>query len=411
MSPAQDPCGTPVLSALEAFYAQGIDDLAEWSSSTLEEARARGLDDVATVEALRVDEFMSLYLEQIHSVPPDQWARSLPLPEGHLRSALTGRELVDVPRTGRLNMLMDGRLYGAERLPRHLSADHRELKASLCYAHDVIFEDPFDDEHHALVAMKAITETFPDKVMKPALEPGLFVRTVRALADLAPLVRAGTVMFIPRQLTADPQSIAVAGSSYAGMGGEISRKELAERTVRAWLLSGGRAVPLFASADEEAAFRDAAALLAPLLPEQEKGFMHRLAALALPNCGQLDTRHMLEIREEPLFTSFRARQRQALAFVGDGEDTDALRLYREEMRAAADETNRLSSRGLMAKFTVPKALGWLTGSMIMQPPSWTAALAALGAITAHSAAEAWYERDSGTRALHHHYATLGAGES
>ncbi|MEE1752870.1 hypothetical protein [Streptomyces sp. SP18CS02] len=403
-----EPSGTPVLSALEAFYARDIDDLAAWSGSMLAESRARGDDVAATVAALRVDDFMTVYLEQIHSVGPDHWARSLPMPDGHLRSALLGRELVAVPRSGRLNMLMDGRLFGAERLPRQLAADHRELKAPLCYAHDVIFEDPFDDEHHALVQMRVIQREFPDTDMRPALEPDLFVRTVRALADLAPLIRAGTVMFVPRQLTAAPRSVAVAGSSIAGMGGEVSRKELAERTVRAWLLTGGRAVPLFASADEEAAFRDSAALLAPLLPEREGGFMRRLAALALPNSGRLDIRHMLEIREESLFQQFRTRQRAALAAVGDGEDATALRLYREEMRAAAADTNRRSGSGLMAKFTVPKAVGWLTGAMILQPGSGQAALAALGAITTHSAMEAWQERDKGARALHHHYATLGA---
>ncbi|MCF3137520.1 hypothetical protein [Streptomyces olivochromogenes] len=273
MSTAQASCGTPVLSALEAFYARDIDDLAAWGRATFDEARAKGLDDIATIEALRVDAFMSVYLEQIHSVPAERWAASLPMPEGHLRSALLGRELVDVPRTGRLNVLMDGRLYGAERLPSRLSADYRELKAPLCYAHDVLFEDPFDDEHHALVQMRVIQESSPDTVMRPVLEPGLFVRTLRTLADLAPLIRAGTVMFIPRQLTADPRSIAMAGSSIAGLGGAVSRQELAERTVRAWLLTGGRAVPLFADADEEAAFREAAALLAPLLPEREGGFM------------------------------------------------------------------------------------------------------------------------------------------
>ncbi|MET8451307.1 hypothetical protein [Streptomyces sp. NPDC005209] len=407
MSTAQASCGTPVLSALEAFYARDIDDLAAWGRATFDEARAKGLDDIATIEALRVDAFMSVYLEQIHSVPAERWAASLPMPEGHLRSALLGRELVDVPRAGRLNVLMDGRLYGAERLPSRLSADYRELKAPLCYAHDVLFEDPFDDEHHALVQMRVIQESSPDTVMRPVLEPGLFVRTLRTLADLAPLIRAGTVMFIPRQLTADPRSIAMAGSSIAGLGGAVSRQELAERTVRAWLLTGGRAVPLFADADEEAAFREAAALLAPLLPEREGGFMRRLAALALPNSGRLDTRHMLEIREESLFREFRARQRKALALVGDGEDAEALRLYREEMRAAADETNRRSGRGLMARFTAPKAVGWLTGAMVIQPASWQAALAAFGAITAQSAMETWQDREKHTRALHHHYATLG----
>lgn len=238
--------------------------------------------------------------------------------------------------------------------------------------------------------------------------PELFVRTVEALADLAPLVRAGIVTFLPRQLTADPRSIEVAGSSIAGAGGEISRRELAERTLRAWLLTGGRAVPLFASEDEETAFKEAAGVLSALTPAAASTALRRLAALAVPASGQLEIRRMVEIRHEDAFARFRVRQREALLAVGDGLDASARRVYREEMRAAAEEVNRRTGRSLLAKFTVPKALGWLTGAMIVHPDGWKAVLGALGAFSTEAVLEAWQDRDRrAQRAIHHHYATLG----
>jgi len=235
---------------------------------------------------------------------------------------------------------------------------------------------------------------------------------VEAIADLAPLIRAGIVTFLPRQLTADPRSVEVAGSSFAGAGGEISRRELAERTLRAWLLTGGRAVPLFASEDEETAFKDAAGLLSTLTPRAESTALHRLAALALPASGRLEIRRMLEIRHEEVFARFRVRQREALLAVGDGQDAHARRTYREEMRAAAEEINRRTGRSLLAKFTVPKALGWLTGAVVVQPDGWKTALGALGALTTEAVLEAWQDRDRrAQRALHHHYATLAVPPS
>ncbi|MFF7311204.1 hypothetical protein [Streptomyces sp. NPDC008137] len=407
LNASAETTGTPVLDALESFYARDIDDLASWAGRTLNDAVSRGRDVASTMAALRADEFMTVYLNQIHSVPPERWARALPLPDGHLRAALLGRELVDVPRSGRPNLFMDGRLYGAERLPEQLSPDCRELKAPLCYAHDIVFEDPFDDEHHALEQLRVLREYEPDTAGYPAFDPRIFVRTLETLSQLTPLIRSGTIIFIPRQLTAHPTSIATAGSSFAGAGGEVSRRELAERTLRAWLLTGGRAVPLFASTAEEAVFREVAGVLGGLLPEAEGTFMRRLANLALPSSGQLDTRRMLEIRHEEVFTRFRIRQRAALAAVGDGHDVSARQLYREEMRAAADEVNRRSNRSVLAKFTVPKAIGWLTGAMLVVPDGWQALFAAVGALTAESAVEAWQDRDQrAQQALHHHYATL-----
>lgn len=401
--------GTPVVSALEAFYGRDIDDLADWTRRTLATSVARGLDVAATVSALRADDFLDVYLNQIHSVPHEQWTQSLPLADGHLRATLLGRELVEVPMAGRLNLFMDGQHFGAERLPSQLSPDHRELKAPLCYAHDVVLEDPFDDEHHPLEMIRWVRQRFPHVVASPAPEPGLFVRTVEALADLAPLIRAGTLIFIPRQLTANPVSVRTAGSSIGGMGGEASHQELAERTLRAWLLTGGRAVPLFSSLAEEAKFRDAAGLLAPLVSDVEGEFLRRLTLLALPASRRLEIRRMLEIRHEEAFTRFRTRQRAALAAVGDGQDVAARRMFREEMKAAAEEANLRSRRSVLAKFSVPKATGWLTGAMIVAPMGWRSALAALGVLTVEAVVEAWQDRDRrAQRTLHHHYATLAA---
>lgn len=399
--------GTPVVEALESFYRRDIDDLAGWARRTLDAGTSRGEDARTIVDALNAGDFLEVYLSQLRAVPMETWAKALPLPDGHLRAALLARELVAVPASGRRNLFMDGRHYGAERMPGQLSPDYRELKAPLCYAHDVVLEDPFDDEHDPLTAARTIRETFPEAQIALAPDPDTFVRTIEVLADLAPLIRTGVVIFIPRQLTADPDVVAVKGSNLVARMPGLAERDLAERTLRAWLLTGGRAVPLFASPDEEQAFRDTAGLLADLVPEAESERMHRLATLALPSSGRLEIRRMDEIRHEDVFTRFRARQRMALAAVGDGEDEETRRAYREEMRAAAEEVNTRSARGALAEITLPKAVGWATGTLAASAAGWRAALAAVGALTAESVVEAWQDRERQARqALHHHYATL-----
>lgn len=84
-------------------------------------------------------------------------------------------------------------------------------------------------------------------------------------------------------------------------------------------------------------------------------------------------------------------------------------MFREEMKAAAEEGNLRSRRSVLAKFSMPKATGWLTGAIIVAPMGWRSALAALGALTVEAVVEAWQERGGRVqRALHHHYVTLAA---
>jgi hypothetical protein len=73
--------GTPVIDALETFYRRDIDDLANSARRTLDSAASRGTDVNNTLAMLRADDFLAVYLEQIHSVPPERWAESLPLPD------------------------------------------------------------------------------------------------------------------------------------------------------------------------------------------------------------------------------------------------------------------------------------------------------------------------------------------
>ncbi|MEU7826691.1 hypothetical protein [Catellatospora sp. NPDC049133] len=172
------------------------------------------------------------------------------------------------------------------------------------------------------------------------------------------------------------------------------------------LLTGGSAVPLFTSPAEEASFTEAAGLLEGLVRADESRFIRRLAGLALPASDGIDIRHMVEVRHEEVFARFRSRQRTALAVVGDGNDAHARRMYRQEMQAAAEEVDQLSSRSLLAKFTVPMAVGWTTGAIVVGVAGWKAALAAL---VANSVMDAGNGRERhAQRALHHHYATLSA---
>lgn len=69
--------GTPLLAALEAFYAAPVEDIAKQLASRLDTARARESDLGATLDDLRAAEFLTIYLSQIQQVPVDDWLDGL----------------------------------------------------------------------------------------------------------------------------------------------------------------------------------------------------------------------------------------------------------------------------------------------------------------------------------------------
>ena len=82
------------------------------------------------------------------------------------------------------------------------------------------------------------------------------------------------------------------------------------------------------------------------------------------------------------------------------------------MRAAADELRARLRRSSIAGSVLPKALAWSVGALILAPESWIAAAAAVGGTAAELLSERAFSRPSrSSRALLHHYATLGGRPS
>jgi len=159
-------------------------------------------------------------------------------------------------------------------------------------------------------------------------------------------------------------------------------------------------------------------LLAAVFKAPESVYLRKLGTLALPSADGLELRRMLDIRHESVFQRFRSRQRSVLATIdtADVEDSHARQLFREEMRAAADEV-KVSTRGRgFAKSLSPKLIGWGVGGFAGMMVDWRVAVGAIAASATSSIANflssstAQALADASPRsqvALHHHYATLG----
>ena len=101
--------GTPVLHSLEEFYAAPVEDVAKRLRNALS---AIGPDTtlMQQLDTLRCREFLNLYLDQIQTVPVNQWLDGLDLGAGSLRASIIGRELASAPDHSRRSVLMDGEL-------------------------------------------------------------------------------------------------------------------------------------------------------------------------------------------------------------------------------------------------------------------------------------------------------------
>jgi hypothetical protein len=125
-----------------------------------------------------------------------------------------------------------------------------EIQAAPCYTHDVLIEDPFDEEQVLSEFAASVAEVMPDTTIRFAPDPEPFVDTIR---DIAPLARVA-----PRRISLDGRLAGKFASNAWDMGSapseEVEASELANRSLRLWLASGGRVVPLFVSDAEEQAF-------------------------------------------------------------------------------------------------------------------------------------------------------------
>lgn len=411
--------GNPVVESLEHFYGLPVEQVAEKLKADLRAAQERGLGLRETAAALGCDEFSQLYLEQQRSLPADRIDR-MDMAAGHLRAAFIGRELVPVPKGGRPTVYMDGRHLGQDRLPSALTATRGEIKAALCYAHDLVLEDPFDEEQDLAGLVRQVREMDPSSDAAIAPDPGLFVANLSAIAEIAPLSRGGVVRFSPRRLAMNPRLAGrnVSNAWDASREPDAAERELVERMIRVWLNSGGTIVPVFSTDLQEQRFAGLLGLLAAALDTAEAARLRKLGTLALPSADSLDLRSMLEIRHEAVFQGFRSRQRAVLAVIGEQDPSDARarRMFREEMRAAADEVTVKTRRQGFAKSLTPKLIGWSVGEIVAMSFDWRAAAAVLAAAAtstlanflSSSAAQAVADATpNAMQALHHHYATLG----
>jgi hypothetical protein len=409
--------GNPVVESLEHFYGLPVEDLAAKLTVDLTTARDHGLGPLAIIEHLRAGEFVHLYLDQQHARPVDRIAGT-DLPEGHLRAAFTGRELVPIGKGGRRTMLVDGKHLGQDRLPAAISVSRAEVKAALCYAHDLVLEDPFDEEQALSEFVRQCRELLPDSDIRVAPDPELFVANVAAVAELAPLVRTGVVRFSPRRLAMNPRATGTFASNAWDIDDspQAPDRELVDRMMRVWLHSGGTIVPMFSGERQERRFADTLGLLADALDMPEAVRLRKLARLALPSADGLDMRRMIDVRTESAFMTFRSRQRAALATLDNNVDeAHAGTHFRHEMKAAADEVAIKTRRQALATSLSPKLIGWGVGGIVGAAFDWrvAAALAATAAsgkladFLASSTAQALADASPrSAQALHHHYATL-----
>ena len=248
----------------------------------------------------------------------------------------------------------------------------------MCYAHDLTLEDPFDEEQVLPGLIREVRRTLPHVDIEFAPDTDWFVRNVQAIAELAPLIRLDLVHFVSR---------------------------------------GGSVVPMFSNDAEEGGFVESLGLFNETLRLVDAVRLRRLTKLALPNADGLELRRMGEIREHRTFERFRARERAALGAVATAavDDEKIQANFREEMRAAAAEINIASSPWRLGRGLTPRLIGWGVGTLTAGLIDWHAAVAILAAgaatkaaeLVSASAAQTLAERTTGTRALHHHFATLG----
>jgi hypothetical protein len=394
-----------VLAALEEFYAAPVEDIAIKLTKTLNKAASREQGLNRTLNDLRCDEFLGLYLEQVQSVPLETWMESMEEQDGTVRASIVGRELATIPGARRRALIIDDDHLAGGYLPLDGLPPER-VKAALCYAHSVLAEDPFDEDQVIADFMAEVVDSLPHVSVRVAPDPEHFVSSVQALAALAPAVRAGHIGFAPRRLAMDARLAGkFAGSAFSAVGAQ--REELAQRSLRLWLASGGLVTPLFGDDDEEDAFIQEVGLLRPLTESEEAVKVSRVANLALPAAGRLDAHQMVAIREADEFEAFRVAQRHALASIGDDDSDAALTAYRAEMAAAGRALTSSVSNATSLRSLLTRTVGWGVGAMTLAPDGWRAVVAALGGITTQVVAERVVSRNgAGQRALRHHYATL-----
>lgn len=288
----------------------------------------------------------------------------------------------------------------------------------MCYATEVLAEDPFDEEQDLHAFIRSVDDSMGPSGISIAPDPHHFVSTVEAIAALGPVIRSGYLKFVPRRASMAGNLVGIFASN--AWDNKVlsdsersvrSEEELSRRTFRLWLATGGKVTPLFADDREESAFRREAGLFAQDLDEVEPVRLRQIARLSLPTAGRLAPDQMVALREDDTLVEFRARQRQALVATGPGTSQAEVLLYEEEMAAAARELRaRVRSSPLHGLLT--RTIGWGVGALVLAPAGVQSIMAALGGIATQTVIEHALNRPGRTtRALYHHYAVLGRHET
>lgn len=307
--------------------------------------------------------------------------------------------------------------------PAHAAAA-REVKALLLYAHGTVVVNP-------LAPWFSVADTAIVREGRPA---GLaFVRAIQTLAELADLVRAGTVSVLDPPVIEVDDSVDVE-AALRGHGGEQflraagwdqweahgrSRDMLGQLLALAIVDPDDRASALAASPDlEGAAICDLVTkVVEALQPGRELPTEHaRLASLmqlSLPGVDQLAATDMSTVRRDNRFMTFRDDMRAALVHADRALEAGDLVAARNEVqehmaaRAAELTQSRASTRFWSA--TASGVIGWSVGAAINGLEGWKAALLSVVARGAYDAAKT--RPGAGQSALLQHYVALSQAAS
>lgn len=306
-----------------------------------------------------------------------------------------------------------------ENTPQH-AAMAREIKALLLYAHTTVVLNPLSP-WFAIEQERVVTEARPDGLQ--------FVRALHAIAELSPLISAGTVVIAepPEMIWRNDVDVR---DALAHVALETSRQS--DRPVDQWnsyaeaqdtflrLLASSTIDPAdqgsglaVAPGDDGSALSDFIRLMASgmapgqLLPSEDAR-LASLMELSLPGVDGLTPREMLDVRHDNKFLTFRSDMRAALAeadlSLRNGELESARREVREHMAARAAELSQARARTRLWNATSAGAIGWTVGASLTSLAGWKSALLSLVARSAYDTARA--RPSHASRALLQHYVTL-----
>jgi hypothetical protein len=442
-----------IVDFIEDFYGSSVEDVAQSCAH---------MDSADVGRNLRVDEFVELHasqfeggvslhqldqLEPYATLPVYSRAGAYVLHHGRPGSPDTG--VTTTARDGTKVSLINpysvmSTLFAAPGLN-----DSKELKGILLYSDGAILVDPFaarrklsnyeweDFEHRFGERLNPMgyssfyaenhsvaTRSFADR-------PHDFTSTLELIAEIAPLIRTGSVAVasIPARDSIywgdEAQLLYCLGEAYFvrsdGRPQRFRESELvayillerAKDQILAMATLGDAGTP-FAAGDldlvaidlllEEQVRLGALELNAPQR-SSEDARLTAVARLQLPGVDAITARDMVRVRDEDLFARFRSDVRDALSFSDEEERIDvAAQMFSEEMRAAASRLESLGNRAILARATGGDAVSWAVGMLAgWSIDGWRGALAGL-------AAKGVYEvrrgSSPGVRALHRHYLAL-----